>query len=277
LELVVSIAISSLLLALSIPAVQAARAAAQKSACLNQLRQIAIACQNYESTWAMFPSSEWPRELANHLEIRQELYGQPTSLFACPSDRSHANGDAYHRSYAINGELTKLKNVAPFGTDPEHRRTQEIPDGLSNTASFGEVLSHPWYAPLVVDWEFLEHDWNRAFRRVPHESYGISDFVTLCKATSGTPWGSWLQSSRYRHAMPPNSHSCWAGSNHGVPPRGDAERERIDGARTAGSVHRGGTHVMNCDGSGKLIADTIALEVWWALGTRSGGEILTDF
>ena len=54
-ELLVVIAIIAVLIALLLPAVQAAREAARRAQCVNNLMQLAIALQNYESSHEMFP------------------------------------------------------------------------------------------------------------------------------------------------------------------------------------------------------------------------------
>lgn len=55
-ELLVVIAIIGLLVAMLMPAVQRAREAARRSSCLNNMRQLGLAAQNYLSTHRVFPS-----------------------------------------------------------------------------------------------------------------------------------------------------------------------------------------------------------------------------
>src|SRR6185312_4317219 len=54
-ELLVVIAIIAVLIALLLPAVQAAREAARRSQCVNNLMQLAIGVQNYESSHEVYP------------------------------------------------------------------------------------------------------------------------------------------------------------------------------------------------------------------------------
>jgi prepilin-type N-terminal cleavage/methylation domain-containing protein len=72
-ELLVVIAIIGILVALLLPAIQAAREAARRTQCTNNIKNLALACQNYHDTYGQFPLNygQW--------NIRDPLDGRSTS------------------------------------------------------------------------------------------------------------------------------------------------------------------------------------------------------
>jgi len=108
-ELLVVVAIIGVLIALLLPAVQAARAAARRAHCASNIRQIGLAIHQYADVHGgRFPyvwherddiATTWIYALAPHLESVDEIR-------LCPADRQRIEHDSGRKtSYAMNGYL----------------------------------------------------------------------------------------------------------------------------------------------------------------------------
>jgi prepilin-type N-terminal cleavage/methylation domain-containing protein len=139
-ELLVVIAIIGILVALLLPAVQAAREAARRASCMNNLKQIGIALQNYHSAHKTFPvgaalqeGTTWSGFILPYME--------ETAL----ADLLAANAKKVHYYYHTDPNYTTLvdpyRNVAALETViPTYRcPTNTLPEHMPDR---GHVSGH---------------------------------------------------------------------------------------------------------------------------------------
>ncbi len=127
-ELLVVIAIVGVLLAILLPAVQAARAATRRTQCASNMRQIGLAIHQYADTHrGRFPllayhnasSLNNPEEDKSWISTIAPFMENVAELRLCPEDRLRSQGllDTA-TSYAMNGYLREADDIDTTGLPP---------------------------------------------------------------------------------------------------------------------------------------------------------------
>jgi len=336
-ELLVVIAIIAVLISLLLPAVQAAREAARRSQCVNNLKQIGLAIHNYHQVIDSLPPghfgtgwNDWNATtmLLPYMEQAQ-LYntinfanigdaadpGQPVNTTAfraklnvllCPSDPDRLTNVFGHSNYygnsgnAPEGIFDNKRHSASNGLfasvnhedgTPNVKSVgfRDILDGLSNTAAFSERVKglssgftgydavRPTSAEMSVNVDSTGTT-NGAFNdAIPNVYFAACKALSPYLATgafntSGSIssgeywWDGHYETGNYNHIMTPNSWSCDDAANDWV---------NDGGASAVSSHHAGGVNVLFADGSVRFLKDTVSPTVWWALGSRAGGEVVS--
>lgn len=151
-ELLVVIAIIGILIALLLPAVQAARESARRSQCINNLKQIGIGFHNFESTYKGFPPWAYdfdPEPTGNPLAamiptVSDRIQGHSALSAILPYMEQTALVDAFHIELSVNDPRNWS---SPYDTlAPAGQRTS----GTGTTVSSYVCPSTP---PRIVDYQ----------------------------------------------------------------------------------------------------------------------------
>src|SRR5262245_137832 len=143
-ELLVVVATIGVLVALLLPAVQAAREAARRIACGNNLRQIGLGLQNFEATFKFFPSSLRPTPVdANGLF---NGWSAPAQILPYLEHGNLYQNIDFTVSYSAQPQISQMR-IATLICPSEMRARQKF-DGSGNPVHFPlnyAANQGPWF------------------------------------------------------------------------------------------------------------------------------------
>ena len=135
-ELLVVIAIIAVLIALLLPAVQAAREAARRAQCTNNLKQLALAAHNYESSNGSFPMGNRATQMPSCAYDGNSAPWYSAFVFMLP----YIEGSAVSSSYNFNIPSFSVANLTVLGTQVS---------SFNCPSDGGWTQSPPGYYPYV--------------------------------------------------------------------------------------------------------------------------------
>jgi len=273
-ELLVSLSIFGVLVALLLPAIQQTRATARRMACLSNLRQIGVAVHSYLDVHHQFPGhSSVSRGCLYSLLpfIEQEtVFRQNEEMF-----RSTGQGGLIPIIPVYlcpEDPLTRSSNVTSYvinkGYGPAHGflfgrvvSPADVTDGLSYTAFLSEMVRNNRSASYT-----LFADFDHIASRSELEVLGDHCLQQANYAAGPAGGGSGPVNSGtagYNHLLPPNAPTCLFSPYP------------VD-IHPAVGVHAQGVNVLLADGSARFISENIDRGVWWNLGTINSGDIVSQ-
>ncbi|MEW4490562.1 DUF1559 domain-containing protein [Thalassoglobus sp. JC818] len=279
-ELMVAMGVIGVLLAITIPAVQSARESARRTQCLSHVKQIGLAFHQFEEVYGHFPGAIVNREYWNvqvlpFLEQEKPIVVNgktmnPVSsreVMACPSDPESTGAGMYESYLMSDGTNRHFRDGFNSNQLNDPISPRDVTDGLSTTLALSErLVSLGGTAQSYIPFDSLQ--WNhRLMLRTSVFHEDLDAFAEECETRSHLPRYTLYDEEEFTTVQTPNRNSCTNGDLNDL-------RSGSYAAVTVTSLHPGGVNVGMGDGAARFIADTIDRNVWRALGTRNGNEII---
>jgi len=280
-ELLVVIAIIGVLVALLLPAVQAAREAARRMHCINNFKQIGIAMHGHHAALGAFPPGTvwvepsnpatppfngkavffglgWSGVLLNYMEDTQvhDLFDLLESPYQIYSGVNIAAGRNVISAYLCPSDLNDVSVGVSGAYNWAKTNVGAVADSVS---AWDWNLQFP-----IVDGDGMLLNVNAI--RVAEVEDGTSNTLFVGEVTGGETDAGWTWVNGQMFS------TFWGINGTGTIP-GDGVFIKT-GDDPFSSFHPGGCHFLMVDGSARFIQQDIDAAVLAGLTTRAGGEVV---
>ncbi|MGE3244301.1 MAG: DUF1559 domain-containing protein [Pirellulales bacterium] len=281
-ELLVVIAIIGILVALLLPAIQAAREAARRTCCLNSVMQLGLAVHNYEFNFEALP----PGVTDKSNPIRNEPQGQHVSWIVHILRYMEETNLA--KRFDMTAGAYASKNATVRATSIEVLMCPSYGGELKNEEG---TIAYTTYAGCYNDTEEPIDVNNRGLLflnsaiRFDEITDGSSKTLLLSEKLPRPDDLGWVSGTRAtlrnttqilgpnpRFAQPQPMGMFDDQETGGEPEPKDVAESLIVGGY--GSYHPGGINAAFADGSSRFVQENIDLTIWQRLGNRADGEII---
>jgi len=254
-ELLVVITIIGILMALLLPAVQAAREAARRTACLNNLHQIGLALENYHSQYLCYPAGglEWRPSPS---QIQRKNYAWSAFLLPFLEQEALYHRIDFNKPFDDPANAQAAATILPVYLCPSMGRTSLLRQGRG-AIDFGGIngtrrvnQNNPPNGVMLYD----------KYLQAAHIRDGLSNTLAAAEA-AGWPDGQWINAYNVYDVMYPINNRQWPGM-----PENEIQ-----------SVHPGGANGLFCDGSVRFLPESLDIRILAALCTRANGDVIEGF
>ncbi len=270
-ELLVVIAIIGVLVAMTIPAVQATRETGHRNLCRNNMAQLLLALESYENAFEMYP--------AGVTNPDEPIRSEPVGLHQGWLIRLLPYLDERNAYRQVDGAASVYapQNAAVREHWPRVFICPSEPNDTKGASSYAGC-HHDVESPIAADNQGVLFLNSRVRREDVSDGLAYTFFVGEKRMTpDDLGWMSGTRATLRNTGLGPNDPQSDPVLVVPAPPDGDGPAEGAGGPLSVGgfaSSHTGGV-MMGCgDASVRFVTDQIDLQVWRKMGHRADGKLV---